>query len=70
VEKNMTVQEEALETLKKLREDGVPLERALDEMKLKKYGLIPVIKAICTVERMSYAEAIDTIERRGDYDQF
>ncbi|HYH98780.1 hypothetical protein [Hyalangium sp.] len=66
----MDIQQEAIDMLRKLREQGVPLERALDEMKMKKYGLIPVVKAIRAVEGLSYAEAVDTIERRGDYDQF
>jgi hypothetical protein len=66
----MDIQQEAIEMLRELREHGVPLERVLDEMKMKKYGLIPVVKALRAVEGMDYAEAVDAIERRGDYDQF
>lgn len=66
----MDAHQQAVQLLKELRQKGLSLDRALDELREKKFGLLPVIKALRAVEGVSYADATAILERRGDYKSF
>jgi hypothetical protein len=66
----MTSEPDATQLLKQYRSQGMTLEQSLDQLKHRKLGLIAIIKALRSVEGLSYAEATDLIERRGDYKSF
>ena len=46
------------------------MNEALDEMKGMRLGLINVVKAIHVVEGVSYSDAVELLESRGDYREF
>ncbi len=62
--------EGATELLRRLRSEGTELSVALDQMRGRGFGIIPVMKALREVEGINLREAADLLEERGDAKQF